>query len=189
MRQEVIAGQYLDLAVAEQKDATDRQVRRIAMLKSGLYSVVEPLTIGAVLAGGSDDIVKGLRSVGRPVGEAFQLRDDLLGMFGDQAVLGKSVDSDIEEGKKHLLFVTTLRLASGDDRTFFAERWGAPDLAADEIERLRTIVDSSGARAELEGLIRSLRTEADRALAEIAVDGSVRDALHHLTGVVIDREQ
>lgn len=188
MRGEVIAGQYLDVVVAEQPAATERQVRRIAMLKSGLYSVVEPLTIGATLAETPPPIVEGLRDVGRPVGEAFQLRDDLLGVFGDPTVLGKSVDSDIREGKKTLLYVKTLELASPEDRDFFRARWGGEDLEAEEVERLRRIVGASGARDEIETLLVYLRGVALETLAALKIDQEARSALEHLIGVVIDRD-
>jgi len=188
MRGEVIAGQYLDVRVAEQPDATERQVRRIAMLKSGLYSVVEPLTIGAVLAGASMEVVEGLRAMGRPVGEAFQLRDDLLGVFGDSAVLGKSVDSDIREGKKTLLYVKAMKRASETDRGFLLDRWGGADLATEEVEKLRRIIGRSGAREEIEDLLVDLRAQAAKALASLAIEEEAREALGHLIEVVIDRD-
>ena len=188
MRQEVIAGQFLDLTVAEQPTATERQVRRIAMLKSGLYSVVEPLTIGAVLGNGSEGLIETLRRCARPVGEAFQLRDDLLGIFGDPDVVGKSVDSDIREGKKHLLYVTALERAGDTERRLLIERWGADDLVDAEVELLRRTIESTGARSALEGLVADLHADACAAVDEIETADDAREALLDLIEVVIQRD-
>ncbi|HYP24694.1 MAG TPA: polyprenyl synthetase family protein, partial [Actinomycetota bacterium] len=153
MRQEVIAGQYLDLTYAARSDITVEDARRVAVLKSGRYSIEEPLAIGAALAGAPDDFVARLAAFGGPLGEAFQLRDDLLGTFGDRSHVGKPVDSDIVEGKRNVLYAFAAAATAGEEHAVLASRWGGDSLTPDEIARLRALLESSGARAATEALL------------------------------------
>jgi geranylgeranyl diphosphate synthase type I len=189
MRQEVIAGQYLDLEAARSPEMTEAQARRIAVLKSGRYTVEEPLAIGATLGGAADDLLERLSAFAAPLGEAFQLRDDLLGTFGRSAETGKSVDSDIRQGKRNILFAMTLARLSGDDRTFFSQRWGAgSELGEDDVERLRALIDSSGARAATEKLLVELGDKVEEALARLEVDRESGAALRDLARLAIERD-
>lgn len=187
MRREVIAGQFLDMQSAHEA-IDEARARRIAVLKSGRYSVVEPLLVGAALAGAPYELCEMLTAFGEPLGEAFQLKDDLLGIFGDPLATGKSVDSDIREGKRNLLFAKTLAALSEPDKSFFVSRWGALDLSSVEIERLRGLVDSSGARRAVEDLVLELRFDAENALDE-GMDPEAFAALSELVAVVVARDR
>ena len=188
MRQEVIAGQYLDVRSSTEATISVEDARRIAILKSGRYSVQEPLLIGAALAGGTQDLAESLNRFGEPVGEAFQLRDDLLGIFGDQPSIGKPVDSDIREGKRHLLFAFTVEALSGADRTFFLERWGGgPALSAEEVEALRSLVEASGARGRAEGHLDRLRLQATEMLQALAISEESKSALEEVAARATQR--
>ena len=186
MRREVIAGQYLDLKSAS-SDIDEARARRIAVLKSGRYSVMEPLLVGAALAGADHELREMLAAFGEKLGEAFQLKDDLLGIFGDPAATGKPVDSDIREGKRNLLFAKTSASLAGADRDFFTSRWGAGDLSDDEVGRLRELVGSSGARAAVEQLVLELRFEAENSLGS-GVDPDAEEALRELVAMVVSRD-
>lgn len=188
MRQEVIAGQFQDLAAADDPDITSERAREIALLKSGLYSVAEPLVIGAALAGASDAILGGLHSYGSLVGEAFQLRDDLLGCFGDESVLGKPVDSDIREGKHHTLYALARDSLGPEDRAVFVSRWGAPDLDGSDIERLRGLLVASGAGERTESLIRELAEAATAELGTMPISDESFAALTALMTSAVDRQ-
>jgi geranylgeranyl diphosphate synthase type I len=185
MQQEVIAGQYLD--VTAPNDIDPERARRIAHLKSGSYSIEGPLVVGAQLAGSGDELVAALRRVGVAAGEAFQLRDDLLGMFGDPAVTGKSTDADISDGKRNFLFATTAARATGPDRDRFRDGWGADRLTVEETAWLRALVESSGARAEAEGLIRDLERTAADELRSADIPEDARAALGDLIAAAVDR--
>jgi geranylgeranyl diphosphate synthase, type I len=180
MRQEVIAGQYLDLAYAARTDITVAEARRVAVLKSGRYSIEEPLAIGAALAGASDEFLARLSAFGSPLGEAFQLRDDLLGTFGDRTHVGKPVDSDIIEGKRNVLYAFAAASTSGDDNEFLSSRWGGVALTEDEIARLREVVESSGARAATEALLDEQVAAARERLDELDPGAEERAALEEL---------
>lgn len=188
MRQEVIAGQFLDLQAAAADEVDEDQARRIAVLKSGRYSVEEPLLIGAVVAGAGDDLLEQLSRFAAPLGEAFQLRDDLLGTFGTSAT-GKPVDSDIRQGKRNILFAKTLAALTGRDRTYFAEHWGGGEtMSENDVRRLRAMVDDTGARAATESLLETLRSDAVSALDVLEVDEPVRLALEELRRMAVERD-
>lgn len=187
MRQEVIAGQYLDV-LSPMEPISENRARRIAVLKSGNYSIEEPLLIGASLAGAPDELLAALSRFGRPLGEAFQLRDDLLGIFGDRRVVGKPTDSDIREGKRNVLFAKTVAALSGAERDFFTSRWGGASLSEDEIDRLRGLVETSGARAATESLLEELAGAATATLASIELDTPSRQALTALLESAVGRD-
>lgn len=187
MRQEVIAGQYLDLKASGEPEIDEAAARRIAVLKSGRYSVEEPLAIGATLAGADDAFLEELSAFAAPLGEAFQLRDDLLGTFGTATETGKPTDSDIRRGKRNIVFARTLKSLSGRDRAWFSSRWGAGDLTDAEVERLRALAET-GALVSIEGLLRRLKGRATEALAALRCDADAKAALENLQALAIERE-
>lgn len=189
MRQEVIAGQFLDLQVAKKPDVTEEQARRIAVLKSGRYSVEEPLMIGAVLGAAPERLLDGLQAFAAPLGEAFQLRDDLLGTFGSGSTTGKPVDSDIRQGKRNILYAKTVASTTGSERAFFVERWGGgSSLSERDVDALRSMVETSGARAATEKLLDDLTGQVVAALEALDVDKVARPALEELSRMAIDRD-
>jgi geranylgeranyl diphosphate synthase type I len=181
MRQEVIAGQYLDWRASTGGDPTPEEARRIAVLKSGRYTIQEPLVIGALLVGSNDSLISCLHAFGGPLGEAFQIRDDLLGTFGEADAVGKPVDSDIRGGKRNLLFASAVASLTGEDRAFFQSKWGGGgELSDDDVGRLRKLIESSGARAAAETELERLRREAFAALNECDMEDDARGALQEL---------
>jgi geranylgeranyl diphosphate synthase type I len=188
MRQEVIAGQYLDIVAAVSASVSEDEARRIAVLKSGRYSVREPLLIGAALAGADEGMVAELAAFGEPLGEAFQLRDDLLGTFGEPGALGKPVDSDIREGKRNLLYAKTLARLEPADAARFKSAWGRGSaLSERDVADLRDLVETSGARAEVEALLGDLATTALDRLGRLTIPEEARAALGELARSAIER--
>ena len=181
MRQQVIAGQYLDLELAESVEVSEERARWVAVLKSGRYSVEQPLAIGASLARADHELRAGLAHFGTPLGEAFQLRDDLLGSFGVRAAIGKPVDSDIREGKRHVLYAKTVSALGGSEREFFVSRWGGGEaLSEGEVEALRALLESSGARSATEALVEELTARALEQLKQLRLAPEVAKALEEL---------
>jgi geranylgeranyl diphosphate synthase, type I len=179
MRREVIVGQFLDVNLAQKTSIEEHVARHVARMKSGRYSVREPLLIGAALA--RDEPIAPLERFGELVGEAFQLRDDLLGTFGDPSVTGKPVDSDIREGKKNVLYAKTLGALAGEERDFFETHWGAGEkLSEDDCLRLRALVGSSGAKKETEELLDHLTVDAKTMLEALSIEDDVRHGLASL---------
>jgi geranylgeranyl diphosphate synthase type I len=187
MREQVIAGQHMDLEAHGQR-VDEAHARHIAILKSGSYSIEHPLLIGARLANPDEQVLGALRRFGRPLGEAFQLVDDLLGVFGDETRTGKPVDSDMREGKRNVLFAKTLELLDGEDARFFEARWGSgAGLSNDEVSQLRSLIDASGARTATQNLIDELAKGAAAALADAPIDDEARSALEDLMRAAITR--
>jgi geranylgeranyl diphosphate synthase, type I len=187
MRQQVIAGQFLDVTSAGDAFITEERARLIATMKSGGYSVEKPLLVGGTLARASEELVDSLCAFGQPLGEAFQLRDDLLGVFGDTGDVGKPVGGDIREGKRNLLFAKTMDALGPRERRDFASRWGHESLSPDDVDALSNVVEGSGAKAATEKLIEELRYAAIQALDAASIPEDARVALRQLASAAIDR--
>ena len=182
LREEVMVGQYLDLQAATSR-TTDRELAlTIATLKSGRYSVARPLEIGALLAGADPALAAGLGAVGDPLGRAFQLRDDLLGVFGQEESTGKSVSSDLAEGKRTLLIAEAAARLDPDGRAELEDGLGDPDLSEGSAARLRELLAASGARAAIESTIASEVAAARTALARLELPDDARAALAEAAG-------
>ena len=168
LRVEVMAGQYLDLRLAGHREAGEEDSRRVALLKSGRYTVTRPLQLGAALAGSHEGLDAALEAYGDAVGVAFQLRDDLLGVFGDPDVTGKGVADDLREGKRTLLVLRALEQADPRDRDRLAAGLGDPDLDEEGAAELRRIIADSGARDAVEQLVQQRRERAHAAVASVS---------------------
>jgi geranylgeranyl diphosphate synthase type I len=188
LRVEVNVGQYLDLLGTARGRVNEGTARRISRFKSGKYTVERPLHLGAALAGRLDDLAAPLSAYGLPLGEAFQLRDDLLGVFGDDEVTGKPVGEDLREGKPTLLYAMAVQQASPADAAALA-RYGAPDLDDDDVAALQDALLASGAVETVEGNIDRLVAEAVEALDTADLTGEAREALVELAYYVAGRDR
>ncbi|MDX3378406.1 polyprenyl synthetase family protein [Streptomyces sp. ME02-6991-2A] len=170
MRTEMVAGQYLDLHGQATGGSSAARAIRTACLKSALYSVERPLAIGAALADADERTTAALRSAGRCAGIAFQLRDDLLGVFGDPARTGKPSGDDIREGKPtYLLAVARERAeAAGDEGALavLGHAVGNADVTEGDLADVRGVFEETGARAHVERKAERLRDHAVRRLGE-----------------------
>jgi len=170
MQVELHVGQYLDMMGAARRDLDRDRAETVIRYKTAKYSVERPLHLGAALAGRLGDLGDGLSSFGLAVGEAFQLRDDVLGAFGDPAETGKPTGDDFREGKQTLLVHLARRWATDGGHTAahqLLERLGEVDLAPAEVEGLREVLDASGARAAVEARVDELVTDGLAALGDL----------------------
>jgi geranylgeranyl diphosphate synthase type I len=188
LRVELCVGQYLDLVGTASGSRDREQAARIERYKSGKYTVERPLHLGAALAGRLDDLRESLSAVGLPLGAAFQLRDDLLGAFGDVAVTGKPVGDDLREGKLTPLVAVATERADGAGRALLA-RVGHHDLTSDEVVALQALLVDTGARDEIERAIEAFVDEALAALRAAPLSGEARDALEELGTYVAWRDR
>jgi geranylgeranyl diphosphate synthase, type I len=189
---EVNIGQYLDVLGTVRGDVDVGGARLISRLKSGKYTIERPLHLGAALAGRLTDLAPVLTAYGEPLGEAFQLRDDLLGAFGDSARTGKPVGDDLREGKPTPLLAVARERCTGPDANLLA-RVGAADLDGDEVAALRELLERCGARQVIERQIAALTDEAVGHLrpgrgGQVLTEPS-RDALAVLAGFVGARDR
>ncbi len=185
-RSEVIAGQFLDVSVQARAAADVQTAMTVLRYKSAKYSIERPLHIGAALAGATAEQIRGLSRFGLPLGEAFQLRDDLLGVFGDPAVTGKPAGDDLIEGKRTVLVALALDAAPAADAARLDAALGRP-LDVPAVAELRRIIDSSGAHAQVEEVIGSLADTALAALDQVDIDDHARAALRDLASAVTQR--
>ena len=157
MQRDVVLGQALDLT-----GSTD--VTRMQQLKTGSYTVDGPLALGATLAGASREQLAMLARFGAPVGEAFQMRDDLLGTFGDSAVTGKPVGNDLRVGKRTALVREAETSIAEAERAALTYALGRADATDAQIHRAMAFLETSGVRARVEARLDALMRDADAAL-------------------------
>ena len=161
MRVELMAGQFLDIHEQTQKSTSVDRSMKIARYKSGKYTIERPLHLGAAISEtSSPEIFAALSAYGLPLGEAFQLRDDLLGVFGDPSITGKPAGDDLREGKRTVLIAMTNERLTESQRDVISKHFGKPDLDAHGVGLLQEIIETTGARAELEVTIDRLTEEA-----------------------------
>jgi geranylgeranyl diphosphate synthase type I len=188
LRVELCIGQYLDLVGTAGGSNDPAQADRIERYKSGKYTVERPLHLGAALAGRYGELAPPLSAVGLPLGEAFQLRDDLLGVFGDEAVTGKPVGDDLREGKlTPLVAVAAARADAAGTRLL--TRVGRPGISDADVEALQELLVTTGARDDVEHSIERLVDEALARLAEVPLTPEARVALEELATFVAWRDR
>jgi geranylgeranyl diphosphate synthase type I len=192
MRTEVTAGQYLDILEERAWNTLSPEdvmthAQRVIIYKSAKYSVQAPLLIGASIAGARVGQLDSLREFGLPLGIAYQLRDDLLGVFGDESVTGKPSGDDLLEGKRTVLIALARKNLPSTAGRLLDELLGDPTLDAGQIAMLQQTISASGAVDEMEKLITSNVDRANAALDEASLSTESIAALRSLTQSVTDR--
>ncbi len=213
MRTQLMGGQYLDmlaqaapLRVASpavsaggagaapatpplqaEAEALLQRARRVICFKSAKYSVEQPLLVGAALGGASPALVQSYSAFGLALGEAFQLRDDVLGVFGDPAQTGKPAGDDLREGKRTVLVAYALQGATAAQADLLQRHLGDPHLDADGVAALRDVVVDTGALARVEELIDDGVRRSREALAGAEVTDEGRAALDALVDAATAR--
>lgn len=192
MRRDVTVGQYLDVAeeavFATQPDETHAErALRVASFKSARYSIQQPLLIGAALAGADAAQREALSKFGHPVGMAFQLRDDVLGVFGDAGVTGKPSGDDLREGKRTVLIAYAREALPSGARRVVDELLGDPDLEDEQIASLQSTIVDTQALARVEDLIAEYAHTADRALSGARLDNAAVGELRDLARAATTR--
>jgi geranylgeranyl diphosphate synthase type I len=187
MRTELLGGQYLDLLEQAKGSASPERALRVARYKSAKYTIERPLQLGATLANGSPELLGALSGYGLPIGEAFQIRDDVLGVFGDPVITGKPAGDDLREGKRTYLVAVALQSADQDQRQTLLEGLGNPELSEAAISAMREIIISTGALAQTEELIARRTEQALRALDTVVLDPTVHNVLSELAFIATSR--
>jgi geranylgeranyl diphosphate synthase type I len=187
LRTELNVGQYLDLVGTARGDVDLAAARRIARYKSGKYTIERPLHVGAALAGRYAELAGPLSAYGDPLGEAFQLRDDLLGAFGDEALTGKPVGDDLREGKPTPLLALAARAADASQAKVL-RLVGEPDLSTEAVAEVQQVLRATGAVAAVEASIQELTDQALAALPGADVTDEARAELDALARFVAWRD-
>jgi geranylgeranyl diphosphate synthase type I len=196
MRTEVTIGQYLDVLAqalpwGEDPAADEERAREVIRAKSARYSVEHPIVLGAALADADEPALAACRALGLPLGEAYQLRDDLLGVFGDPEATGKPAGDDLREGKRTVLVARSLAhaLDNGDDGTvaLLREHLGDRSMSADVVDGLTAAIEATGAPQEVEALIDDLAGRAFALMDGLSWPEPARSHLAALAHAAVDR--
>ncbi len=187
MRTEVTVGQYLDMHAQATGDTSSERASLVARYKSAKYTVERPLLLGAAVAGAPPVIMAAYSAYGLPLGEAFQLRDDVLGVFGDPAVTGKPAGDDLREGKCTYLVAAAFEAADEASRAVLRRGLGDTTLDDAGVGALRDVITASGALARTEARIAELTAVAVAALRSVDLDAEGAAALVELAGAATRR--
>jgi len=191
MRIELMAGQYLDVREAGEKNPDVDRSLRIARYKSGKYTIERPLHLGASIAipeiSKRQNLTFLLSAYGLPLGEAFQLRDDLLGIFGDPETTGKPAGDDIREGKRTVLMAMTFERATQSAKEKLSALLGNENLSPKDVEDARTLITDSGSVKVVEDLIEGLHSSALEAASSAEISSSATELLTLLAKSAIHR--
>jgi geranylgeranyl diphosphate synthase type I len=179
MRTEIMCGQYLDLLGQARGSSTVEVALQTVRYKSAKYTVERPLQLGAALAGSG--ALEPLSAYGMPLGIAFQLRDDILGVFGDPAETGKPAGDDLREGKRTVLIALTLERSTPGQAEAVESLLGDPALNPAGVDLLRSVIVDTGALEACEQMINQYTAQASEALATAPLTGEAREALSQLT--------
>ncbi len=169
MRTEVTVGQYLDIHTQATGDTSVQRAGLVARFKSAKYTVERPLLLGAAIADAPRSVAAAYSAYGLPLGEAFQLRDDVLGVFGDPAITGKPAGDDLREGKRTYLVAAAFDAADQAAVQELRKGLGDPDLDDAGVDRLREIITATGALARTEERIAALSASAVAALETVSL--------------------
>jgi geranylgeranyl diphosphate synthase type I len=187
MRTEVTVGQYLDMYAQVTGDTSMRRASLVARFKSAKYTVERPLLLGAAFADAPVDVRRAYSAFGLPLGEAFQLRDDVLGVFGDPALTGKPAGDDLREGKRTYLVAAAFEGADDNAATELRAGLGDPALDDAGVARIREIMTVTGALRRTETHIDELTSAALAALDRVTVDAEATDVLRQLAAATTAR--
>jgi geranylgeranyl diphosphate synthase type I len=187
MRELVMAGQYLDVLVQAKGDYSVDDALRVAMFKTSKYTIEGPLHFGAAAAGASPETFAALSAYGLPLGEAFQLRDDVLGVFGDPDVTGKPAGDDLREGKRTLLVALAMAAADEQQARLLRAHLGDRTLDGDAVAELREVITQTGALADVEHRIVTCAAQARTALRTRAISPDAQAALDALVSAATER--
>ena len=193
MRTQLMGGQFLDLLESARGwdgldlEARVASARKVIRFKSAKYTIEHPLLIGALVGGAPDESLAPLSDYGLALGEAFQLRDDLLGVFGDPEATGKPAGDDLREGKRTVLVAHALEAATQQERATVESLLGRDDLDLSGVERIRRVLMATGAVDRVEGLITTLADDSRKAVGRAresgAFDSDALDVLEDLVDV------
>lgn len=184
---EVIGGELIDTESAFRATPNTQSAERIALYKTASYSFTLPLLLGATLAGLPENDKPNVLGAGKNLGIAFQLRDDILGIFGDESKTGKSVSGDIREGKRTYMVEQFYAVSSHEQRAAFDQHFGSPDITAEQVAEIRSLLVDSGALEKTESAIAMYETRARESLSKLEINPEYAAALEALIGITTVR--
>jgi geranylgeranyl diphosphate synthase type I len=162
-------------------------VTQIYEYKTAWYTLAGPIMLGAICGGGSDKLVALLRNITIPLGVAFQMKDDLLGIYSSKDILGKSVLSDIRENKQTLMFGYAYKRADSRQRALLDRHYGKEDANEADLEIIRELFEEIGAKRHMESEIQRLSESSRVLIADEMIDNECQSILNGLINYLIGR--
>lgn len=184
----VIYGESLDVISELEDNVKKDEILLIDELKTASYTFNAPLKLGAILAGASEDQIKCLEKYTIPLGIAFQIQDDIIGMFGTEEKLGKPVASDLIEGKRTLLILDSLEIATEKQKNIIEKNLGNKKVTAQDLEDVRKVIIETGALEKSKKLAQKLVTQAYEALDKCDLKNEGKEFLLGIASYMINRE-
>jgi geranylgeranyl diphosphate synthase type I len=182
-----ITGEMMDITSAHTGNRNDEQIIQIHKLKTANYTIVGPLTMGALLAGASQEYIKMLENFAQPLGIAYQILDDILGIFGDEKKLGKSTTSDIEENKSTLLITHALHHAQEKQQKVLRRYYGEKGITKKKQEEIKQILIQTGALTYSQNVVTNLTSKAKKYIPELSKNEEKRVLLTQLCDFLLER--
>ena len=183
-------GEMLDIELPRlKKGKTDKAVLTIHKLKTSYYTIIYPLVIGAILGGAKEVILRKFEIFGEDLGIAFQIQDDILGVFGNEAQLGKSVTSDVEEGKNTLLITEALKRGNKAELLFLKKFYGKGKISKSTHEKMKEVFEATGALAYSQKQALSYVEEGKKVVPQITGDKKLQKLLYEFSDLLINRQK
>jgi len=183
-----VSGEILDVILEAKGSATEKEILEVHRNKTAKYTVEGPLHLGALLAGADRKILMALSDYAIPVGIAFQIQDDILGVFGNEKKLGKPVCSDLREGKQTLLVVKALKFGNSSEKKIINSLLGKNDISEQEIGIFRNIVRKTGSLEYSRGLAKKYVEAGKVAVEKSNFDREVKEFLAGIADYIVKRE-
>ncbi len=183
-----VIGEAKDVLISFRGKATEEEILDVCNFKTAKYTIESPLQLGAILGKANEDILEKMSKLSVPMGIAFQIQDDILGIFGSEEKLGKPVGSDISEGKQTILVSQVRKNADSEQLKIFNELLGKNDLTEAEIEKFREIVIGTGALEYAQQLAKEYIAESKKEIADIELEKTSKDFLMGIADYMMERE-
>jgi geranylgeranyl diphosphate synthase type I len=183
-----VMGEAKDVYLQYKGKAKEEDVLEVYEFKTAKYTIEGPLQLGAILGGAGDEVMKNISRFAVPLGIAFQIQDDILGIFGDEKKLGKEVGSDIREGKQTILVTKAIEKASREQNFFLGRVLGKKNLEISEIEKFRKIIENTGSLDYARKLSSDLVMQSKKALDDLKIAAEARDFLAGIAEYMVNRE-
>lgn len=187
---ETALGEILDIELPHLKEVnSQKDVETIFRLKTAKYTLVGPLQLGVILGGGNNNLLDDIKRFGDDLGIAFQIQDDILGIFGDEKSVGKSVTSDAEEGKITLLYLHALKYGSGEQKGLLEKYYGKGKIGVIELEKIRKVFWETGALEACQKRAQELVVSAKKVIEGMEVSSEYKKLLMEMADFLVDRQK
>lgn len=181
-------GEFYDVFAAIEKNISEKEVLTILEYKTARYTVEGPIHLGAIMAEAGDKVIKNLNDYSVPLGIAYQIQDDILGVFGASKETGKPVGADIREGKKTLLVVKALEAGNAEQRAKINSALGNHEITGKEIREAQEIIKETGSLEYSRKMAKKFASQSNKALAKSALDPKSKEFFREVSDFIINRK-